>query len=148
MSLLTYKAEGRKGYTLAVVLVLSSLVGMSAMALYSAANLDMMISGNVRRGVQAKIAAMSGINHFMAMGVPVSDISAGMREEGITTKVIIPKTGIGDTKTYYTVSVSNCCGLAGEGLPENTLFVKSVGVYAKAGNTIAEHHMHATVVYR
>ena len=66
MSFLTFDKAGRKGFTLVIVMVMSILMGLSAMALFSSASLDTMIAGNIRRSTIAKHAAVSGINHFMS----------------------------------------------------------------------------------
>ena len=52
-----------------MVLVMSALIGMSAMLLFSTTNMETMIAGNIRRMNQAKISAASGLNHFRALGL-------------------------------------------------------------------------------
>ena len=82
--------SNRRGMTLLVVLVMAALIGVSAMMLFSSVNLEMMIAGNKRRTNQAKMAAISGVNHFSALGLNYSqlrDISGNQNRF-----VVIPRT--------------------------------------------------------
>ena len=61
--------SNRRGMTLLLVLVMCSLIGMSAMLLFSTVHTESMIAGNTHRINQAKISAASGLSHFTALGL-------------------------------------------------------------------------------
>ena len=94
--------SSRRGVTLVVVLVMSALIGMSAMLLFSTVNLEMMIAGNKRRHNQAKISATSGLNHFTALNLDYNTLRG--RAGGLQTLQVLPATRLSD-KTHYEVKV-------------------------------------------
>ena len=79
----------RRGVTLVLVLVMSALIGMSAMLLFSTTNLEMMIAGNNRRINQAKISATSGLNHFTALNLNYNTLRG--RAGGLQTLQILQR---------------------------------------------------------
>jgi len=128
------------------VLVMSALIGLSAIALFSVTRLDMMIAGNKRRQTQASIAASSGINHFMALNIPANEISESIRDQRRYSKVIIPTTSLDRKRTFYTVSARVCCNRDGDLLPENTILIESTGMYMKGPRVIALEKLTATII--
>lgn len=129
-------------------MMMSALIGLIAIALFSVTSLDSMIAGNKRRSTQAVSAASSGLNHFMALNIPVSNISESLRDQSRTSKIVIPKTILVDHKTYYTVEATRCCNSLGEYLPINTIVIVSTGVYQKSGIVISQYSLSATVTYK
>ena len=114
------------------------ILAISASMLWSSANLDMLIAGNIRRVTQAKIAANSGINHFIALNL---DYSSLRRQATLHDGVIIPMTRL-SSKTSYLVKVDmTCCA------PERYI-VKSVGYYRKGEEIIASHPVRATFLLK
>ena len=140
MSFLTFDKAGRKGFTLVIVMVMSILMGLSAMALFSSASLDTMIAGNIRRSTIAKHAAVSGINHFMSMNKPVSEVKQMIREHSGTSIVVIPETVMAGGRMSYRVTASES-----PFLEENMLIIQSIGVYRKGDKIISEKSLTATV---
>lgn len=55
----------RKGFALVMVLVIATVIASTTTLLWSTTNIEMKITGNKYRISQAKMAAQSGINHFM-----------------------------------------------------------------------------------
>ena len=127
--------SNRRGMTLLIVLVMCSLIGMSAMLLFSTVNLEMMIAGNTRRINQAKISAASGLNHFTALGLTYNTLreQAGDRQ----TLQIIPETQLG-AKTSYEVKVHFYPRLS-----ERQYVVESIGYYTKGDKVISIHPIKA-----
>ena len=125
----------RRGMTLLVVLMMSSLIAISVMLLFSTANMEMMIAGNNRRIVQAKISADSGLNHFTALGLTYNTL----REQAgdLQTLQIIPETQLG-AKTSYEVKVHFYPGLS-----ERQYVVESTGYYKKGRRVISVHPIKA-----
>tara|TARA_R100000808_G_C2148381_1_gene156523 strand:- start:534 stop:938 length:405 start_codon:yes stop_codon:yes gene_type:complete len=125
----------RKGMTLVIVLVMSALIGMSAMLLFSTVNLEMMIAGNNRRINQAKISATSGLNHFVALKMAHDTL----REQagGLQTLQILPETRLSD-KTSYEVKVHFY-----PHLNERQYIVESIGYYKKSNRIISVHPIRA-----
>ena len=119
----------RRGMTLVLVLVMSALIGMSAMLLFSTANMDMMIAGNTRRMNQAKISAASGLSHFIALDLNYNTLRRQAGE--LESFQAIPRTQLGD-KTFYEVNVNFCCGLS-----EGQYIVESTGYYMKGNKIIS-----------
>jgi len=120
--------------TLLIVLVMAALIGMSAMMLFSSVNLEMMIAGNKRRTNQAKMAAISGVNHFSALGLnydQLRDISGNQE-----WFVIIPRTTLGQ-KTHYQVEIKFLNAI------DRTYLVKSVGTYQKGNKVISSYPIRA-----
>tara|TARA_R110000824_G_scaffold170468_1_gene347856 strand:+ start:102 stop:488 length:387 start_codon:yes stop_codon:yes gene_type:complete len=117
--------------TLLVVLMMSSLIAISVMLLFSTTNMEMMIAGNNRRIVQAKISAASGLNHFTALGLTYDTL----REQAgdLQTLQIIPETQLG-AKTSYEVKVHFYPGLS-----ERQYVVESTGYYKKGDRIISVH---------
>jgi len=127
--------SNRRGMTLLLVLVMSALIGISAMLLYSTVNLEMMIAGNNRRISQAKISAASGLNHFTALGLTYD----ALREQagGLQTLQILPETQLG-AKTSYDVKVHFYPRLS-----ERQYVVESTGYYKKADRIISVYPIKA-----
>jgi len=119
----------RRGMALLVVLVMGALIGISAMLLFSTANMEMMIAGNTNRLNQAKISAASGLSHFVALDL---DYNTLRRQAGDLESIqAIPKTQLGD-KTFYEVNVHFCCGLSA-----GQYIVESTGYYMKGDEIIS-----------
>ncbi len=119
----------RRGMALILVLVMSALIGMSAMLLFSTTNMETMISGNVRRINQAKMSSMSGLNHFTALRF---DYDALREQAGdLQTLQILSETRLSD-RTFYEVKVHFCCGLN-----EGEYIVESIGYYKKSDKILA-----------
>ena len=125
----------RRGVTLVMVLVMSALIGMSAMLLFSTVNLEMMIAGNTRRINQAKISATSGLNHFTALNLDYNTLRG--RAGGLQTLQVLPRTRLSD-KTSYEVKV-----YFSPHLSEGQYMVESVGYYTKGDKILATHPIKA-----
>ena len=126
--------SNRRGMTLIIVLVMAALIGISAMMLFSSVNLEMMIAGNKRRTNQAKMAAISGVNHFSALRLnynQLRDISGNQ-----DSFVVIPRTALGE-KTHYQVEIKFLDAL------DRTYLVKSVGTYQKGNKIISSYPIRA-----
>ena len=125
----------RRGMTLLLVLMMSSLIGISAMLLFSTVNTETMIAGNTHRINQAKISAASGLNHFTALGLTYDTL----REQagGLQTLQILPETQLG-AKTSYDVKVHFYPRLS-----ERQYVVESTGYYKKADRIISVHPIKA-----
>jgi hypothetical protein len=121
--------------TLILVLVMSSLIGMSAMMLFSSINLEMMIAGNKRRTNQAKLAAMSGINHFTALGLKYDQLKNMSGYQNNFT--IISRTPLGQ-KTHYEVEITFLNTV------DRTYLVKSVGTYQKGNKILSSYPIRAS----
>ena len=118
-----------------MVLVMSALIGMSAMLLFSTTNLEMMIAGNNRRINQAKISATSGLNHFTALNLDYNTLRG--RAGGLQTLQVLPETQL-SPRTSYEVKVHFSPHLnAGQ------YIVESIGYYSKADKIIATHPIKA-----
>ncbi len=127
--------SSRRGVTLVLVLVMSALIGMSAMLLFSTVNMEMMIAGNVRRANQAKISATSGLNHFTALNLDYNTLRE--RAGGLQTLQILPRTRLSD-KTSYEVNVHFSPRLSA-----GQYMVESIGYYTKGGKILATHPIKA-----
>ena len=123
--------SNRRGMTLLLVLVMSALIGLSAMLLFSTVNLEMMIAGNTRRIRQAKISATSGLNHFTALRLDYDTL----REQAgdLQTLQILPRTRL-SPKTSYEVKVHFYPRLS-----ERQYVVESIGYYTKGDKVISVH---------
>ena len=121
--------------TLLLVLVMCSLIGMSAMLLFSTVNTETMIAGNTHRINQAKISASSGLSHFTALGLTYDTL----REQagGLQTLQILPETQLG-AKTSYEVKVHFYPRLS-----ERQYVVESTGYYKKGDRIISLHPIKA-----
>ena len=121
----------RRGIALFVVLMVTALMSISAMMLYSTANLETMIAGNNRRMVQAKISAASGLNHFIALHYTYDALRERAGE--LQSLQIIPETQLGD-RTSYDVKVHFSPRLS-----ERQYVVESTGYYKKGDRIISIH---------
>jgi hypothetical protein len=121
--------------TLLLVLVMSALIGISAMLLFSTANMEMMIAGNTRRINQAKISAASGLAHFTALGLTYDALRE--RAGGLQTLQILPETQL-SSHTSYDVKVHFYPRLS-----EGRYVVESTGYYKKADRIISLHPIKA-----
>jgi hypothetical protein len=108
---------------------MSALIGMSAMLLFSTANMEMMIAGNTRRINQAKISASSGLNHFIALGMDYNTLRR--QAGGLESLQVLPVTRLSD-KTFYEVKVHFSTGLS-----ERQYVVESIGYYKKGNKILA-----------
>ena len=127
--------SNRRGMTLLLVLVMGALIGMSAMLLFSTANMETMIAGNIRRINQAKISAASGLNHFTALGLTYGTLRR--RAGDLQTLQIIPMTQL-SPRTSYEVKV-----YFSPHLNERQYLVESVGYYSKGDKILATHPIKA-----
>ncbi len=127
--------SSRRGVTLVLVLVMSALIGMSAMLLFSTVTMEMMIAGNVRRANQAKISATSGLNHFTALNLDYNTLRG--RAGGLQTLQILPRTRLSD-KTSYEVNVHFSPRLSA-----GQYMVESIGYYTKGDKILATHPIKA-----
>ena len=125
----------RRGMTLIIVLVMCSLIGMSAMLLFSTVHTESMIAGNTHRINQAKISATSGLSHFTALGLTYDTL----REQAgdLQTLQILPETQLG-AKTSYEVKVHFYPRLS-----ERQYVVESTGYYKKGERIISAHSIKA-----
>jgi len=121
--------------TLLLVLMMSSLIGISAMLLFSTVNTETMIAGNTHRINQAKISAASGLAHFTALGLTYATLRE--RAGGLQTLQILPETQLG-AKTSYDVKVHFYPRLS-----ERQYVVESTGYYKKADRIISVHPIKA-----
>ena len=121
--------------TLLIVLMMSSLIGISAMLLFSTVNTETMIAGNTHRINQAKISAASGLSHFTALGLTYDALRA--EAGGLQTLQILPETQLG-AKTSYEVKVHFYPRLS-----ERQYVVESTGYYKKADRIISSHPIKA-----
>tara|TARA_B100000131_G_scaffold18245_1_gene18193 strand:+ start:152 stop:532 length:381 start_codon:yes stop_codon:yes gene_type:complete len=120
--------------TLLLVLVMAAFIGMSAMMLFSSVNLEMMIAGNKRRTNQAKLAAISGINHFAALELNYAQLKELSGHQDSFT--IIPRTSLGQ-KTHYEVEIKFLSAV------DETYIVKSLGTYQKGDKIISSYPIRA-----
>ncbi len=127
--------SSRRGVTLIIVLVMSALIGLSAMLLFSSANMDMMIAGNIRRINQAKISAASGLSHFTALGLDYNTLRD--RAGGLQTLQVLPRTRL-SPKTSYEVKVHFSPRLSA-----GQYVVESIGYYTKGDKVISLHPIKA-----
>jgi hypothetical protein len=125
----------RKGMTLLLVLVMSALIGLSAMLLFSTTNMEMMIAGNTRRINQAKISATSGLSHFTALSLNYNTLRR--RAGGLQTLQILPRTQL-SPKTSYEVNVHFSPRLSA-----GQYVVESIGYYTKGDKILAMHPIKA-----
>jgi len=121
--------------TLLLVLVMSALIGISAMLLFSTANMETMIAGNIRRMNQAKISAASGLNHFTALRLDYNTLRR--RAGDLQTVKILSETHLSPL-TSYEVNVHFSPSLSA-----GQYVVESVGYYKKGGKILSLHPMRA-----
>jgi type II secretory pathway component PulK len=127
--------SNRRGMTLLLVLVMSALIGMSAMLLFSTTNLEMMIAGNNRRINQAKISAASGLNHFTALGLNYNTLR---EQAGVLQTVQVIAESQLSSKTSYEVKVHFSPHLSAR-----QYIVESIGYYKKGDKILATHPIKA-----
>ena len=125
----------RRGMTLVMVLMMSALIGMSAMLLFSTTNMETMIAGNIRRINQAKISATSGLNHFTALNLDYNTLRG--RAGGLQTLQVLPATRLSN-RTSYEVKVHFSPRLSA-----GQYMVESIGYYTKADKILAIHPIKA-----
>jgi len=123
----------RRGIALIVTLTMAALIAASAMWLFSSARVDNDIAGNTRRIMQAKTAAVSGVNHFQAMNIFYEELQGRSANANSDRLEIIPETTLGD-RTFYKVEVDLCCNLG-----DRQFMVISTGYYKKADKVISKH---------
>ena len=120
---------------LILVLVMSALIGMSAMLLFSTTNMETMIAGNIRRINQAKISAASGLNHFTALRLDYNTLRR--RAGDLQTLQVLSNVRL-SSFTFYEVKVHFSPHLnAGQYL------VESVGYYIKGDKVLATYPIKA-----
>jgi hypothetical protein len=83
--------------------------------------------------MQAKTAAVSGVNHFQAMNVFYEELQGRAQILDSKRLEVIPETTLGD-RTFYKVEVDLCCELG-----EREFVVISTGYYKKADRVISTH---------
>ena len=127
--------SSRRGMTLIIVLVMSALIGMSAMLLFSTTNMEMMIAGNTRRINQAKISATSGLSHFIALNLNYNTLRG--RAGGLQTLQVLPETQL-SPRTSYEVKVH-----FSPHLNEGQYVVESIGYYTKGKKILSSHPIKA-----
>lgn len=121
----------RKGLALIVVLAVTALISIAAIALYSTVNLEVMIARNKNVLSKAKLSAASGISHFVALETNYKTL----REQAGDLQFIqvIPETPLGEN-TSYEVTVK-----FPPSLKAGQYIVESVGYYKKGGKIISYH---------
>ena len=115
----------RKGFALVLVLVMSLMLMTVAGMLYTSSNTDMMLTTNIIRLNQAKLAAQSGINHYMALHPHSLDDEVRIEETSLTSK------------TTYTVEVFN--------LSQISVLIVSTGFYKKNNKVLYTYPIRAVV---
>jgi len=123
----------RRGIALIITLTMAALIAASAMWLFSSARMDNDIAGNTRRIMQAKTAAVSGVNHFQAMNIFYEELQGRSADADSDRLEVIPETTLGD-RTFYKVEVDLCCDLG-----DRQFMVISTGYYKKADKVISKH---------
>jgi len=125
----------RRGVTLVITIMVTTLITMSAITLYYMSRDDAAIAGNMRRATKAKIAAASGIQHFQTMDIFYNNILE--LGDGSDSVNIIPETSLSPGISYK-VDVSLCCDLG-----TNRFRVISTGFYKKSDKIISSQVVHA-----
>jgi len=123
----------RRGITLIITIAVCVLITMSAVMLFAMTRTESQITGNTRRIMQAKTAAVSGVNHFQAMHVFYEELQGRSLVLDSKRLEIIPETTLGD-RTFYKVEVDLCCELG-----DREFMVISTGYYKKADRVISTH---------
>ena len=106
---------------------MSFIIGAAALSLWHATNLEVRISGNNYRITQAKSAAQSGINHFLALNLDIDDAFEG---------IVIPITNL-TTRSAYIVEIYRT--------RDGKIAVLSKGLYRKGPRTIFSYPIRAAV---
>lgn len=136
----------KKGFILAITMMMLVLISTSAVMLWNSAYLDILIAGNSRRAMHAKHSAISGINHFMAMKFYDEDVYTMLGDADRAT--LIDLLQIPNTKQYYKVEVSTCCDRAGNNLSDGMFKVISTGYYGNKPNVMSTAVIEAMVQTR
>jgi len=123
----------RRGVALIITVAVCALLMTSAIMLFSMTRTESQIAGNTRRIMQAKTAAVSGVNHFQAMNVFYEELQGRAQILDSKRLEVIPETTLGD-RTFYKVEVDLCCELG-----EREFVVISTGYYKKADRVISTH---------
>ncbi len=123
----------RRGIALIITLVVCVAMMTSAIVLFSMTRTEAQIAGNTRRIMQAKTAAVSGVNHFQTMEVFYEELQGRALVEDSRRIEVIPETTLGD-RTFYKVEIDLCCDLG-----EREFMVISTGYYKKADKVISKH---------
>lgn len=126
----------RKGYALAVTMMMTVIISSLALGLWATTRDDVLIAGNNRRIIMSKITAQSGMNHFMALNIFSSDLRA--EAAGRPELTAIQSTTIPGTRQEYEVKVKFCCDGQGNNLPENRFYLISIGSYRAGGRISAQ----------
>ena len=127
--------SNRKGMALLIVLVMSAFISLGAMLLFSTANMEMMIAGNIRRMNQAKISAASGLNHFTALRLDYDALRE--RAGGLQTLQVLRSTQL-SPHTSYEVKVH-----FSPRLNDRQYVVESIGYYTKGDRVLSWHPIKA-----
>ena len=123
----------RRGVALLITLCMCAIIAMGATMIFTMSHTESQISGNIRRMVQAKTAAISATNHFQAMNVFYEELQRRSITAGSDLIEVIPETTLG-VRTSYKVEVSLCCNLG-----EREFMVISTGYYKKLDRVISTH---------
>jgi len=126
----------RRGFALVVTLMMMVIISSLVVGLWASTRDDMLIAGNHRRHIVAKMTAQSGMHHFMAMDLFAEDL----REEaaGRPEITVIQPTTIPGTRQEYEVKAKFCCDNLGNNLPENRFYLISIGSYRAGGRISAQ----------
>lgn len=108
-----------------VVLGVSAMMALMLSMLWSSTNLETQIAGNKYRISQARLAAQSGISHFIALDIP---------PEEVFENIVIPETRLSQKTSYKVEAVQ---------LDDDKILVISTGIYKKAGRDLFEYPMRA-----
>ncbi len=115
----------KKGYTIAAVVAVATLLTITATMLWSTTSVESEIVANTYRISQARSAAHSGMSHF---------ISLHLSDEDITERLLIPETQL-TSKTAYEVEAV--------WIDNDHLVVMSKGRYKDGTETVFEYPMRA-----
>lgn len=136
----------RKGYVLAVTMMVLAIVSSLAVGLYAATRDEMLIAANYRRSTASRISAESGLHHFMALDLLAEDLRD--LSEGRDVFPVISEQRIPGTRQFYDVRISFCCEGSGQALNEDKFFVISNGYYKSGGKIAAKSTVKALVQTR
>ena len=120
----------RKGMALVTVLCMSTILSMICLMLWETVSLDFKIVTNAYRINQAKLAAQSGLNHFMVLNTDVSEEDR---------RTVIPETRL-TSRTSYTVSIHES--------QHDLITVVSKGIYRKGQKIVFQYPIWAVVKRR
>ena len=108
-----------------------AVVGVTALltfiisALWTSVEMESQIVSNKYRISQAKLAAQSGISHFVALNIEESDI---------IENIAIPETRLSSKTAYRVEAIS---------IGEDKMLVISTGIYKKSGQKLFEYPIRA-----